>query len=66
MADKSFVKRKGVGNKFVKLKCPDCNNEQVTYSKISSEVQCNVCGATIAKPTGGTLSTVSEEIEEVK
>jgi small subunit ribosomal protein S27e len=66
MSDKTFRKLKGVGNRFVKLKCPDCSNTQVTYTKISSVVQCNVCGATIARPTGGTMETLSEEVEEVK
>lgn len=66
MTDREFVKQKGLGNKFVKIKCPDCNNEQVTYTRISSEIQCSVCGATIAKPTGGTFSTVSETVEDVK
>ncbi|MDA8144265.1 MAG: 30S ribosomal protein S27e [Thermoplasmatales archaeon] len=37
------------------MKCKDCGNEQVTYTKISSVVVCNICGATLARPTGGTF-----------
>jgi small subunit ribosomal protein S27e len=51
---------KSIGNKFIKLKCKDCGNEQITYAKISSVVVCNICGSTMARPTGGTLETTSE------
>ncbi|MCL4332892.1 MAG: 30S ribosomal protein S27e [Candidatus Thermoplasmatota archaeon] len=50
-----FSKPKSIGNKFLKIKCKDCGNEQVTYTKISSVVVCNICGATLARPTGGTF-----------
>lgn len=41
-------------NSFLKVKCPDCSNEQIVFGKPASVVTCQVCGATIAKPTGGT------------
>lgn len=65
MTDRTFAKLKNVGNRFIKIKCPDCSNEQITYSKISSPVTCNICGNTIARPTGGTLETTSEIAEDV-
>ncbi|KPV47054.1 MULTISPECIES: 30S ribosomal protein S27e [Acidiplasma] len=65
MADE-FHKLKNVGNSFVKIKCKNCGNEQVVYSKISSQVVCNICGSTLAKPTGATLSTSGELVEKVK
>lgn len=64
MPEDKYVKLKNIGNKFLKLKCKDCGNEQITYSKVSTEVVCNICGSTIAKPTGGTLKT-SAEVTEV-
>ncbi len=64
MTERGFVKLKNVGNKFIKIKCPDCGNEQVTYTKISSQVACFICGNTIARPTGGTLETTSEVVED--
>lgn len=62
MADSRFTKQKNIGNRFIKIKCKDCGNEQVTYSKISSPVACNICGATLARPTGGTLELAAEII----
>ncbi|MCL4452435.1 MAG: 30S ribosomal protein S27e [Candidatus Thermoplasmatota archaeon] len=64
MTERSFVKLKNAGNKFIKIKCPDCSNEQVTYTKISSPVTCLICGNTIARPTGGTIETTSEVVED--
>ena len=60
MPEQKFVKLKSIGNKFIKLKYKDCGNEQITYTKISSVVVCNICGSTMARPTGGTLETTSE------
>ncbi|WP_075056262.1 30S ribosomal protein S27e [Thermogymnomonas acidicola] len=53
MADAKFKKIKFAGNKFIKVKCKDCGNEQITYSKVSSKVVCSICGSTLAVPTGG-------------
>lgn len=63
MAEQKYVKARGTGNSFVKIKCRDCENVQVTYSKGSSTVTCNICGATLVKPTGGTISTNAEIVE---
>lgn len=60
MVDSRFSKLKSIGNKFINIKCKDCGNEQVTYTKISSAVMCNICGATLARPTGGTLELAAE------
>lgn len=38
---------------FLQVKCPDCGNEQVVFSHVAIIVRCNICGATIAEPTGG-------------
>jgi len=40
-------------SKFVKVKCPDCENEQLIFEKASSNVDCVVCGHVLATPTGG-------------
>ncbi|MEM0139004.1 MAG: 30S ribosomal protein S27e [Ferroplasma sp.] len=60
-----FKKLKNVGNNFLKIKCKSCGNEQIIYSKISSTVVCNICGATMAKPTGATLATSGELVEKL-
>ena len=51
--------------KFVKIKCADCENEQVTFKKVSSIVDCMVCGARLAEPTGGISNFTGEIVEEL-
>lgn len=53
-------------NKFIKVKCEKCNNEQVIFSRATSEVTCNACEEVLATPTGGKAKihgTVLEEFE---
>ncbi|MCQ2086011.1 MAG: 30S ribosomal protein S27e [archaeon] len=50
-------------NKFVKVKCADCSNEQITFKKASTTVKCNVCGAVLVKPRGGNAEIVGEIVE---
>lgn len=38
---------------FVKVRCPDCGNEQNVFSRAASRVDCLACGTTLATPTGG-------------
>jgi small subunit ribosomal protein S27e len=38
---------------FLRVRCPKCGNEQLLYSNAVNEVNCNVCGETLAEPTGG-------------
>ncbi|MHB8606524.1 MAG: 30S ribosomal protein S27e [Thermoplasmatota archaeon] len=40
-------------SKFLKVKCKDCENEQIVFNKPATRVACNVCGATLAEPVGG-------------
>ena len=40
-------------SKFITVKCQDCGNEQIALDKPATQVKCNVCGATLIKPTGG-------------
>ena len=46
---------------FVKVKCGDCGNEQVAFNRPATKVNCLVCGATLAQPTGG-FATFRAEI----
>ena len=32
---------------FIKIKCPDCANEQIAFRKAATKVTCHVCGATL-------------------
>jgi len=38
---------------FIRVRCPDCGNEQLIYSNPTNTVKCNVCKTTLATPTGG-------------
>lgn len=50
---------------FVKVKCVDCENEQVVFSHASSEVDCEVCGKTLVSPTGGKAEINTDILEIV-
>jgi small subunit ribosomal protein S27e len=51
--------------KFVKVKCPDCGNEQIAFRKPSIIVTCSVCGSTLIKPTGGSGEVRGKLLEVV-
>ncbi len=38
---------------FLRIKCPKCGNEQLIFSNAVNKITCNVCGETLATPTGG-------------
>ncbi len=50
-------------SKFVKVKCPDCENEQVIFDHPAIQVKCLVCGRTLAEPTGGKGKIKAEIIQ---
>ena len=39
--------------RFLRVRCSDCENEQLVYSPVSSVVRCKVCSKTLAVPRGG-------------
>ena len=52
-------------NVFYKVRCK-CKNEQIIFSRPSTEVRCLVCGEILAKPTGGEGEIIAEIIEELR
>ena len=40
-------------SRFIKIRCPKCRNEQITFGKSASMVGCLVCGKVLAEPSGG-------------
>ena len=38
---------------FLRVKCPKCGNEQVVFNNATNKVNCNVCKAELAEPSGG-------------
>ena len=39
-------------SKFQKVKCKECDEENIVFSHASSAVTCKSCGNVIAEPTG--------------
>ncbi len=50
-------------SKFVKVKCNDCENEQIIFSAASTVVKCLVCGRTLAEPKGGKAEIKTQVVE---
>lgn len=40
-------------SRFLRVKCNDCENEQVIFGSASKVVKCLICGRTLAEPSGG-------------
>ena len=51
-------------SRFLRVKCLKCGNEQLLYSNAVNKVTCNVCGETLAEPTGG-KAKIKGEIQTV-
>lgn len=50
-------------SKFLRIKCDDCENEQVVFDHASSIVKCNVCGRILVEPRGGKAEIKSRVVE---
>jgi small subunit ribosomal protein S27e len=51
---------------YVRVKCSDCENEQIVFGKAATTVSCAVCGTTLAVPTGGMADIDHEIVETVE
>ncbi len=51
-----------MASKFLKVKCSDCGNEQVIFQRAATVVNCLVCGATLATPTGGAARVTGDVV----
>ena len=49
-------------SKFLRVKCPDCGNEQVVINNATIVVKCNICSAVLAEPTGGEATIKGEVV----
>ncbi len=45
---------------FLRVKCPDCENEQLVFERASTVVECSVCGRILAEPHGGKADIKAE------
>ncbi|MCL9815342.1 30S ribosomal protein S27e [Natronocalculus amylovorans] len=51
---------------YLRVKCGDCENEQIVFQKAASVISCAVCGTTLAVPTGGKAEIEHEIVETVE
>ena len=51
-------------SKFVKIRCPKCKNEQITFGKATGTVPCLVCNRILVDSTGG-KSRIKARVLEV-
>jgi len=52
-------------SRFIKVKCPECGNEQITFNKAATKVYCSVCGTLLAETSGGKILLKGGLIEEL-
>jgi len=52
--------------KFFRVKCPDCENEQLVFERASTQVDCVVCGRVLAVPTGGKVDLKADILAVVE
>lgn len=52
-------------SRFLKVKCPDCSNEQIVFSHAKTIVGCLVCGRTLVRPGGGRGKIEAEIIKQL-
>ena len=57
---------KELESRFIKVRCKDCENEQVLFNKTSTVVSCHICGSKIAIPTGGKADIKGEVLEVIE
>jgi len=52
-------------SRFLRVKCLDCENEQIIFGNATTEVKCLKCEKILAKPSGGKakLEPIAREIE---
>ena len=53
-------------NKFIRVRCNNCKNEQIVFEKATTNVKCTSCNAEIAKPKGGKTEIKAKIIEILK
>ena len=49
-------------SRFVRVRCPDCGNEQVVFDHATFPARCMVCGKQLIEPTGGKAKILGEVI----
>ena len=53
-------------SKFIKVRCNDCENEQVLYDKATTPVSCHICGSKLTIPSGGKAKIKGKILETME
>jgi len=53
-------------SKFLKVRCPNCGNEQIVFSHATTVVKCFVCGTQLTEPRGGKARILGVVVEELE
>lgn len=53
-------------SRFIRVKCPECENEQIIFNYVATTVKCNVCGGLLAEPSGGKAKIKGEILSELE
>ncbi|MEM2089594.1 MAG: 30S ribosomal protein S27e [Candidatus Pacearchaeota archaeon] len=53
-------------SKFVRVRCPKCDNEQVIFGKATTIARCLKCKTQLTKPTGGKAKIRAKVLEVLK
>ncbi|UCB60044.1 MAG: 30S ribosomal protein S27e [Candidatus Bathyarchaeota archaeon] len=51
---------------FLRVRCPDCGNEQLIFSHPTNTVKCNICQTVLATQTGGKARIRGEVIAKLE
>jgi small subunit ribosomal protein S27e len=49
-------------SRFLRVKCVDCDNEQVIFGSATTAVKCHVCGRTLSEPRGGKAKILTKVV----
>jgi small subunit ribosomal protein S27e len=50
---------------FLRVRCRKCNNEQLIFGSPVNKITCNVCGETLAEPSGGKAKITNADVQAV-
>ncbi len=50
-------------SRFVRVRCPNCGNEQVVFDHATFPARCLVCGQVLVEPTGGKAKIKGEIVK---
>ncbi len=48
---------------FLRVRCLDCENQQIVFDRAASVVRCIICGKTLVKPRGGKSEILARIVE---